>query len=113
TRESPWDATVVLAGEQQQVQAGDTVYFLPGTYRAPRSGSDGYYHVKLQGTADAPIHLRPVPRTHVIIDGGLRTLPPAAHVWMWELEVTSSEPRPEQPTEPSELDARRQLAVDN
>jgi hypothetical protein len=94
TIESPWDIASCLEGKQQ-VRAGDTVYFCEGVYkRRPQER----YGIKLIGTKVKPIHLRPILGARVTIDGGLEMHAPSAHVWLWELEIMVSEPRPEKPT---------------
>jgi hypothetical protein len=93
TREEPWPIAAALEGKLP-VLPGQTLYLAAGTYRAPdrRKGSTGY-HVLLQGTAEKPIEVRPVPGARVIIDGGLSVQPPGAYVHLRDLEVLVSEPR--------------------
>ncbi len=47
--------------------------------------------VRLQGTPEQPIHIRPVPGERVTIDGGLTVESPANYLWIWELEILVSE----------------------
>jgi hypothetical protein len=94
TLKSPWDIASCLEGKQQ-VQAGDTVYFLKGIYkRRPKER----YVIKLIGTKEKPIHLRPLSDTRATIDGGLEMHSPSEYVWVWDLEIMVSEPRPDKPT---------------
>jgi hypothetical protein len=96
THEAPWDIASALGGEQK-VAAGDTIYLLEDTYkRRPKE----LYEIRLVGTEDAPIHIRPLPGGRVRIDGGLSVQSPSAHVWVHELEIFVSEPRPEKPVSP-------------
>jgi len=91
TREAPWDIASALDG-QQKVAPGDTLLLLAGTYkRRPKEQFD----VRLVGTADQPIHVRPAPGARATIDGGLAVHAPSAHVWIWDLEIMVSEPNPE------------------
>lgn len=97
TRESPWDVASALDGKPA-VPPGDTVYLRGGTYkRRPHS----LFEVRLAGTKERPVHVRPAPGERATIDGGLRLLAPSAHLWIWDLEVTVSEPQPEKPTGPA------------
>jgi hypothetical protein len=93
TRESPWDIATALGGGRE-VKPGDTMYLLAGTYKQrPKE----LFEVRLPGTKEKPIHVRPAPGERAIIDGGLTLLDPSAHVWIWDLEVLVSEPLPEKP----------------
>ena len=93
TREAPWDIASALDG-RQKVAAGDTIVLLEGTYRRrPQE----LYEIRLAGTEEAPIHIRPEQGKRVRIDGGLSMQSPSAHVWIRDLEIFVSEPRPQQP----------------
>lgn len=93
TRESPWDIESALAG-RLKVAPDDTILLLEGTYRRrPKE----LYEVKLVGTAEQPVHVRPAPGARVTIDGGLAVLAPSAHVWIRDLEILVAEPLPEKP----------------
>jgi len=93
THEAPWDLGSALAAGQG-ITAGDTIYLLEGTYRKRPSE---LFEVRLQGTAEHPIHVRPAPGQHAKIDGGLSIQSPTTHVWIRDLEVFVSEPLPEKP----------------
>ena len=96
TLQAPWDIASALDGKQK-VAPSDTIYLLAGTYRRrPKE----LFEVRLVGTADGPIHIRPVPGQRVKIDGGLSVQSPSAHVWIRDLEIFVSEPLPEQPVSP-------------
>jgi len=96
TQDSPWDITSALDG-RQKVAAGDTIYLLEGTYkRRPNE----LFEIRLLGTADKPIHIRPLPGKRVRIDGGLSMQSPSAHIWVRDLEIFVSEPAPEKPISP-------------
>jgi hypothetical protein len=93
TRDAPWDIESALLGKKA-IKPGDTLYLLEGTYkRRPEE----QFVVKLVGTEEKPIHVRPAPRARVTIDGGLFVLDPSAHVWIWDLEMLVSEPQPTKP----------------
>ncbi|UCF17827.1 MAG: right-handed parallel beta-helix repeat-containing protein [Phycisphaerales bacterium] len=96
TRQAPWDIASALEGTQK-VEAGDTVYLLAGTYRRrPKE----LYEIRLAGAEQARIHVRPEPGDRVRIDGGLSIQSPSAHVWIRDIEIFVSEPRPEKPVNP-------------
>ena len=91
TKETPWDIESALDGKQK-VAPGDTILLLAGTYkRRPKEQFD----VRLAGTAEKPIHVRPAPGARATIDGGLAIQSPSAHAWIWDLEILVSEPNPE------------------
>jgi hypothetical protein len=54
----------------------------------------------LAGHANAPIKVRGVPGERVTIDGGLVVNPPSDHLWIQDLEIMVSEPRPDHPVGP-------------
>jgi hypothetical protein len=87
SKESPWDLASTLGGARG-VRAGDTVYLLAGTYRRRPQAE---YEIKLVGTADEPICVRPAPGARATIDGGLAVCEPSAHVWIRDLEILVSE----------------------
>ncbi len=93
TQEAPWDLGSALAGEQG-VGPGDTIYLLEGTYRRR---PNELLEVRLAGTAERPIHVRPAPGRHARIDGGLSIQSPSAHVWICDVEIFVSEPVPDKP----------------
>lgn len=96
TQKSPWDIASALDGTQK-VAAGDTLYLLEGTYkRRPKE----LFEIRLVGTAEKPIHVRPAAGARVRIDGGLSVQSPSAHVWIRGLEIFVSEPVPEKPVSP-------------
>ena len=96
TEKEPWDIASALDGKQK-VSAGDTLYLLGGTYsRRP----EALFDVRLAGTAERPIHVRPAPGARARIDGGLSVQSPSAHVWIRDLEIFVSEPVPEKPISP-------------
>jgi hypothetical protein len=93
TQEAPWDIASALGG-RQKVFPGDTIFLLEGTYRQrPKE----LYEIRLVGTGEAPIHIRAAQGNRVRIDGGLSMQSPSAHVWVRDLEIFVSEPRPEKP----------------
>ena len=96
TEEEPWDIASALNGKQK-VSAGDTLYLLGGTYRRR---PEALFEVRLAGTAQRPIHIRPAAGARVRIDGGLSVQSPSAHVWIRDLEIFVSEPVPEKPISP-------------
>lgn len=93
TKQSPWDIASTLGGEQKII-AGDNVYLLEGTYKhRPKE----LYEIRLVGSENAPINIRPAPGCRVRIDGGLSMQSPSTHVCIRDLEIFVSEPRPEKP----------------
>lgn len=96
TKDSPWDIASSLDG-RQNIAAGDTIYLLEGTYkRRPNE----LFEIRLVGTAEKPIHIRPLAGKRVRIDGGLSMQSPSAYVWIHDLEIFVSEPAPEKPISP-------------
>jgi len=96
TQQKPWDIASALDG-RQKVSAGDTLYLLEGTYkRRPKE----LFEVRLEGTVENPIHIRPIPGKRVRIDGGLSVQSPSAYVWVRDLEIFVSEPVPKKPVSP-------------
>ena len=103
TKESPWDIASALNG-RKEVRPGDTIYLSEGTYRRrPQE----LFEVRLAGSAEAPICVRPAAGSRVRIDGGLAVMTPSANLWIRDLEVFVSEPAPEKPvsagSSPSDL----------
>jgi hypothetical protein len=96
TKESPWDIASALEGEHK-VEPGATIYLRGGVYK--RRPND-HFNVRLVGTEENPIHVRPFPGERATIDGGMYILSPTAYLWMWELEFIVSEPNPVDPVEP-------------
>ena len=96
TQDKPWDIASAL-DDAQKVAAGDTIYLLEGTYkRRPNE----LFEIRLVGTSEKPIHIRPLSGNRVRIDGGLSMQSPSAHVWIYDLEIFVSEPVPEKPISP-------------
>jgi hypothetical protein len=96
TQQRPWDIASALDGSKK-IAAGDTIYLLEGTYkRRPKE----LFEIRLVGTAENPINIRPLPGKRVRIDGGLSMQSPSAHVWIRDLEIFISEPVPEKPISP-------------
>ncbi len=96
TEESPWDIESALL-DNHDVQPGDTIYLLGGTYRRR---PEEQYEIKLVGAEEKPIHIRSAPGQRTTIDGGLIVQEPSAHVWIWDLEILVSEPNPTEPVGP-------------
>jgi len=96
TSEEPWDIASALDG-RQKVSAGDTLYLLGGTYR---QRPEALFEVRLAGTAEKPVYVRPAPGARVRIDGGLSVQSPSEYVWIRDLEIFVSEPVPEKPISP-------------
>ncbi len=91
TRSDPWDIESALIGKHW-IMPGDTIYLLDGTYRRRPQEK---FAVKLAGTKEKPIHVRPAAKERAILDGGLSVQNPSAHLWMWDLEILVSEPQPD------------------
>lgn len=99
TTASPWDIGSALGGEQP-VAPGDTIWLHSGTYKRPFENLGMGWPVRLAGTAGAPIHIRAFPGQRVTVDGGLNIQAPSTHLWVWDLEILVSEPRPASPLPP-------------
>jgi hypothetical protein len=85
TPASPWDLASALGGGQS-VAPGDVIWVRGGMYK-------GQHELKLAGKHGAPIHVRAYPGERATLtDGTLLVRPPASHVWVWDLEITSSTP---------------------
>jgi len=96
TKDKSWDIVTALDGTQK-IAAGDTIYLLEGTYkRRPNE----LFEIRLMGTSEKPIHIRPLKGMRARIDGGLSMQNPSAHVWISDLEIFVSEPVPEKPVSP-------------
>ena len=96
TKEAPWDIVSALDGKNQII-AGDTIYLLEGTYkRRPEE----LFEVRMVGTAENPVQVRPLPGERARIDGGLSIQSPSENVWISDLEIFVSEPVPEKPVSP-------------
>ncbi len=93
TRGSAWDIASALDG-RREVQPGDTVYLLEGTYRRR---PNELFDVRLAGASEKPVCVRPAPGQRVRIDGGLAVQSPSAYVRIRDLEIFVSEPLPEKP----------------
>jgi hypothetical protein len=93
TRDSAWDIASALDG-RREVRPGDTVHLLEGTYRRR---PNELFDVRLAGTPEKPVCIRPAPGQRVRIDGGLAVQSPSAYVWIRDLEIFVSEPLPEKP----------------
>lgn len=96
TLDKPWDIESALGGKQR-IGPGDTLWLREGSYRRTFEVVGKGYPVHLAGTKGSPIHVRPYKKEHVIIDGGLNIQPPSAYVWIHDLEVTVTDPRPKDP----------------
>ena len=68
---SPWNFASAMTGHSGSIQPGDTIYLMDGVYYVDRSLSMACQPVKLIGTSDQPITIRPAPGARVRIDGGL------------------------------------------
>jgi hypothetical protein len=99
TRVAPWDLQSALGGKHG-IAPGDTLWIRGGTYKRPFEVLGQGFEVRLAGRADAPIRVRAVPSERATIDGGLTILPPATYLWIQDLEICVSEPRPAQPVPP-------------
>lgn len=91
TLDSPWDIESAWSG-QQPIPPGSTLLMKGGIYRHPdRSWASPGFAIALQGTAEAPIRIRPVDGERVTIDGRVEIKPNSHHLELWELEITVSE----------------------
>lgn len=92
TKDSPWDIASALV--QAKVQPGDSVVLQAGTYR--RRPAE-LFDIRLVGSADRPVTVRPADGARATIDGGLAMQSPSAHVFVRDLEILVSEPRAPRP----------------
>jgi hypothetical protein len=93
TKESPWDIVSALEGGHS-IRPGDILWIRGGTYRNPdRKHSSQGWKVNLCGTEKAPVFVRAYPGEHVTIDSGLQLgfKGKAEHVWLWDLELVTSD----------------------
>jgi hypothetical protein len=96
---SPWDITSAFAGKHK-IAPGDTLWLKGGTYKYPPSlGSQGF-KLTLAGTDKNPLHVRAVSGERVTLDGGLQVVESATHLWVQDLEILVSEPKPSKPLPP-------------
>ena len=99
TQGAPWDLGSALDG-RQKVRPNDTLWIHQGHYKsAPKVGGLGYV-VRLAGRDGAPVQVRAWQGQRVTIDGGLNVQPPSTHLWIWDLEILVSDPRPSAPIPP-------------
>ena len=91
TQESPWDLESALQGKRD-ARPGDTIWILAGIYKHGdrKVGAMGF-EVRLEGSAEKPIHVRAIHGHRVTIDGGLNVQPPSTHLWVRDLEIIVSE----------------------
>jgi hypothetical protein len=99
TMASPWDIASALGGEQR-VAPGDTVWLRGGTYKKPFELLGHGWVVRLAGREGSPVQVRAWNGERATIDGGLSVQPPATYLWIRDLEITVSEPRPQKPVPP-------------
>lgn len=105
TESNPWDLRSALDGSQE-VEAGAIIWCKGGTYSDPQRESELYrsYQVALKGAKGAPIHIRPLPGEHVLIEGGFRLDAPSAYLWIGGFEFANSDPIPGgEPTPPGSV----------
>lgn len=82
-RGDPWSLAHALS-HPNQVQPGDTIWLLEGTYGDGRT----VFQSSLRGTPDRAIVVRQARGERATINGGLMIR--GAHTWYWGFEVTSS-----------------------
>lgn len=89
THDDPWDLASALEGSQPELQPGDTLWLLGGTYRGP-------FTATISGRSNAPIIVRQARGERAIIDGAGTSSPTftvrGAYVWYWGFELTNSDP---------------------
>lgn len=93
TKDSPWDIVYALEG-RHPIRPGDILWIRGGTYRNPdRKHSSQGWVVSLCGTEKAPVYVRAYPGERVTIDSGLQLgfKGKAEHVWLWDLELVTSD----------------------
>ncbi|KXK29012.1 MAG: hypothetical protein UZ16_OP3001003337 [Candidatus Hinthialibacteria bacterium OLB16] len=82
----PWDLQTAL-NHPAQVQPGDTIWLLSGSYTTP----NWVYYSKLKGTAQDPIKVRGEPGKRVTIDGSINTK--SSYTWYMDFEIWQSKAR--------------------
>jgi hypothetical protein len=87
SKERPWNMAAVLL-HPPAVKPGDTINLRGGTYQAPGRLT---WAVKLKGAPGAFITIRPYPKEHAVIDGGLQVL--GSWLIIRDLEVMNSNAR--------------------
>src|SRR5262245_50219337 len=97
TKAKPWDITSALGGQQDRIAPGDTVWIRGGTYRHPFENAGKGFPVHLAGSKGAAIQIRGYKGERATIDGGLNILSPSTYLWVRDLEVTVTDPRPKGP----------------
>ncbi|MGD0092656.1 MAG: right-handed parallel beta-helix repeat-containing protein [Planctomycetota bacterium] len=97
TKEAPWELGFALQGGGNKVAPGDTLWLGGGVYKFPfTKGKPSYgFEVKLAGAAEHPICVRGAKGERATIDGGLTVNAPSTYLWLQDLEITASEPRPD------------------
>jgi len=99
TKDSPWD--IAALDGSKKIAPGTTVWMRGGLYRHPdRSFSNHGFSVRLAGTKEKPIVVRAMPGERVTLDGGLVVQQPSTYLWLRDLEITVSDPRPVEPVPP-------------
>lgn len=100
TLAEPWDLYSALLQKYLIVQPGDTIWIAAGTYVHPdRSQNAKGYQVRLYGTYNQPIKVRPYPdqlTARVILDGGVSAYSVSEsayprYVWLMYLELIVQE----------------------
>jgi len=102
TRDAPWGIAFALAGAGKKAAPGDTIWLRGGVYKFPftKGTQRQGFEVKLAGTAEHAIAVRAAPGERATIDGGLSVNAPSTYLWLQDLEIMASEPRPDKPLGP-------------
>jgi hypothetical protein len=91
TKDAPCDIASALGGAHA-IAPGSTLWLTGGVYKNPKRGDNDYFTLtNLKGTAEKPIHISAVRGERVVLDGGLLAQTPLEHVWVWDLEIVTSE----------------------
>ena len=86
SQSSPWDLQTAL-NHPSQVQPGDTIWLLAGSYTTP-----GWtFNSKLKGTAQNPIKVRGETGKRVTIDGSINAK--SSYTWYMDFEIWQSKAR--------------------
>jgi O-antigen ligase len=105
TEANPWDLRSALDG-RQKVDPGSIIWCKAGTYSDPQRENGLYrsYNVVLNGAPGAPIHIRPLPGQHALIEGGFGLNDPAAYLWIGGFEFENPDAVPGgEPTPPGSV----------
>ena len=89
TQTNPWSLDYALSNSNSTLQAGDTVWLLPGTYNAPASPDGLTYYANKAGASGSPIVYREHSSGHAIINARIQNRGSFLTFWGFELTQTN------------------------